>query len=436
MHRRRNRKALTGAVLATVVLIAGGAVGVVLMLKGHAATASVSAPVVSPSTSHPTVSPVPNTATSLLPPRPAVPSVIKTVTAMPTAPSSTSAADFAAIYKRQQSGVVPIETIGCSDGGVGTGFLLSPTLVATVDHVTTQAAVVSLIAGDQHTTGTVIGSDPARDLALVRADQPLTGYQFHFSTAAPNVGDSVAAIGFPIGGPITLTHGDVSGLDRTITVEGASRTGMVETDTPLNPGNSGGPLIATDGSVVALVDAQVTDANGIGYAVPAGEASAADRQWAAAPVAQPPASCQSPVGPAEEPRVSISTPPNVAVSQDQLTGIVAAFDQYFGGINSGDYASAYSVLAPNRQSASGEGGFAKGVATSYDSNIAILDAQPVDAHTVTVDLAFNSVQTAANGPGGDTCDDWTLVYRLVQQSDGTWRMDGAKPYKGSTHTSC
>jgi len=81
-------------------------------------------------------------------------------------------------------------------------------------------------------------------------------------------------------------------------------------------------------------------------------------------------------------------------------------------------------------------GFAKGVSTSYDSDITILDAQLVDASTVTVDLAFNSLQTSANGPDGDTCDNWTLVFKMVQQSDGTWRMDGAQPYNGSTHTSC
>lgn len=128
--------------------------------------------------------------------------------------------------------------------------------------------------------------------------------------------------------------------------------------------------------------------------------------------------------------------PAGSVGDAQLSGIVDAFNRYFGGINSGDYAAAYSVLAPNRQSAADEKGFIEGVSTSYDSDFTILDTHLIDANTVTVDLAFNSLQTSANGPDGDTCDNWTLVFTMVQQNDGTWRMDGAKPYHGSTHTSC
>ncbi len=363
---------------------------------------------------------------------PTIPVVTRTVTA---APTTAPTLDFATIYKNEQSGVIRIETVSCTDSGVGTGFLLSPTLIATVDHVVADSAVVSLINGTQRTTGTVIGSDPSTDLALVRADQPIDGYQFHFSTGAANVGDPVAAIGFPIGGPITLTHGDISGLDRQITVNGRTRTGLLETDTPLNPGNSGGPLLASDGSVVGLVDALATNANGIGFAIPAGQASAADRQWAATPTAQAPASCQNPLGPSQQPSI-VPAPPPGSVSSAQLGGIVATFNLYFGGIDSGDYAAAYSALAPDQQSPGGEPGFEKGLHTSYDSNINIIGARIVDATTVDVDLTFNSLQTAANGPDGDTCDNWTLVFRMVQQDDGTWRMDGAQPYNGSTHTSC
>lgn len=452
---RRNRAALLGVIAVVVLLITGVAIGIVLVTRGSGPTsgagapiaplpshAAVSASVAAPAStvsSHPTVSAVIKTVT--VPPpssHPTVSAVPRSLTAAPTAtptPTPTPTMDFATIYERQQSGVIRIETVSCTDSGVGTGFLLSPTLVATVDHVVAESAVVSLVNGTQRTTGTVIGSDPTTDLALVLADQPLAGYQFHFSTGAPKVGDPVAAIGFPIGGPITLTHGDISGLNRDITVKGITLTGLVETDTPLNPGNSGGPLIASDGSVVGLVDAQVTNANGIGYAIPADQARAADRRWAAAPATQPPATCQNPLGPSQQPP-DIPVPPAGSVSGDQLNGIVDAFDRYFGGINSGDYAAAYSVLAPNRQSAADERGFIKGVSTSYDSNIVILGTHLVDANTVKVDLAFNSLQTSANGPNGDTCDNWTLVFTMVQQSDGTWRMDGAKPYNGSTHTSC
>ena len=450
----RSRAALIGVLTVVAIVIAGATFGIVLFTRGSGSNAGAAAPIASSLPRQAAVSESAATASATVSSRPDVSAVIKTVTIPPPssqpavrpAPKTVTAAppatstptptmDFATIYKRQQSGVIRIETVSCTNSGVGTGFLLSPTLVATVAHVVTESAVVSLVNGTQRTTGTVIGSDPTHDLALVRADQPLTGYQFHFATSAPSVGDAVAAIGFPVGGPITLTHGDISGLNREITVNGTTRTGLLQTDTPLNPGNSGGPLIATDGSVVGLVDALLTNANGIGYAIPADQASVADRQWAAAPASQPPAPCQNPLGPSQQ-QANIPAPPAGSVSAAQLTGIIDAFNRYFGGINSGDYAAAYSVLAPNRQSRADYQGFAKGVSTSYDSDITILDAQLVDASTVTVDLAFNSLQTSANGPDGDTCDNWTLVFKMVQQSDGTWRIDGAQPYNGSTHTSC
>jgi hypothetical protein len=98
---------------------------------------------------HGTTSGHPVAAASRPPSSAAAPGVTKTVTASPT-PSPTL--DIADIYAREQSGVVRIETLSCSDAGIGTGFLLSPTLIATVNHVIDQFVVVSLIDGDQRTT--------------------------------------------------------------------------------------------------------------------------------------------------------------------------------------------------------------------------------------------------------------------------------------------
>ncbi|MCU1657978.1 MAG: Trypsin-like peptidase protein [Pseudonocardiales bacterium] len=357
----------------------------------------------------------------------------KTVTVSPTAVPTM---DFATIYTREQSGVVRIETLSCSDAGIGTGFLLSPTLIATVNHVVDQSVVVSLIDGAQRTTGTVIGSDPAHDLALVQANRPLTGFHFRFATSAPSIGDQVAAIGFPIGNPITLTHGDVSGLDRNITVNGTALTGMVETDTAINPGNSGGPLINQYGTVVGLIDALQTNANGIGYAVPANQASAAIQRWQQAPSPVPPAACPNPLGPSQA-VPNVPTPPTGQITDAQAAGIVAAFNTYFGGINTGDYASAYAVLSPRLQGGASEQQFANGDATSYDSGLTVIAAQAVDATTVHVALAFTSLQTADKGPSGDTCDNWTLLYTMIQGADGSWLIDSTGPYNGMPeHTAC
>jgi serine protease Do len=354
-----------------------------------------------------------------------------TVSALTT--TASAPADFAAVYSREQSGVVRIEVLGCSESGIGTGFLLSPTLIATVDHVVVDSLVVSLIDGDQRTTGQVVGSDPLHDLALVRADSPLTGYNFRFAATEPAVGDRVAAIGFPIGDPITLTQGGISGLDRDIEVEGEQRTGMIETDAAVNPGNSGGPLLAPDGTVFGLVDALNTAANGIAYAVPSGQAQPAMTSWQQAPTSQPPATCQTPLGPSQ---VATSIPAIPSLTDEASVGIGTAFETYFDGINSGDYQTAYNVLSPRLRAGSTAESFASGDATSYDFGQGILDARQIDSATAHVALEFTSLQSTDKGPDGDACDVWTLLYTMVEGSDGAWYIDSTKPYRGSSHTPC
>jgi S1-C subfamily serine protease len=351
------------------------------------------------------------------------------------APITPAAADFAAVYARTNSGVIRIETVGCGDSGVGTGFLLSPTLVATVNHVVADSAVISLIAGGQRTTGTVIGTDPSKDLALVRASRPLTGHHFAMATSAPPIGSRVAAIGFPIGDPITLTVGDISGLDRPITIGQNRYTGLIQTDTPVNPGNSGGPLLMASGEVTGLIDAGRLDANAIAYAVPAAIASRRFAQWTARPESQPGVSCANPLGPQQQANPEL--PGKIGgVSGAQAVGVAAAFNTYFTGINTGGYATAYSVFSPNQQARIPFNDFQAGTITSYDSSVMILDAQSRTDGSVLVVLGFNSLQASAQGPDGDTCDNWTLDYAMVQASDGRWLIDSALPHGGSTHTSC
>ncbi len=364
-------------------------------------------------------------------PSPATTPAPATVTVTAAAPASTAAPSFSDLYAREKSGVVRIETVGCSDDGIGSGFLVSPVLVATVAHVVDQSVVVSLVSGHQRTTGAVVGIDRARDLALVRAAEPLTGYHFGLASRLPAVGDDVAAIGFPLGDPLTFTHGTVSGLNRQIPIEGYLRGHLIETDAAINPGNSGGPLIGPDGSVVGLVDAKNTSASGIGYAVPATEASASIADWSGR-AALPAADCQDPLGPGQNP---IDIPAPDGIDSTTAAGISSAFATYFDGINSGDYAAAFSVLSPRRQAAAGYRNFASGVSTSYDSEIHVLTARRVDPVTARVVLSFVSLQRADKGPDGDTCDLWTLRYTMVEQA-GQWLIDNAQSYLGSTHTSC
>ena len=407
------------ALVAVVVLAGAGVVGWKVASTRHSSTAQ-DVSVSSPASVAPRVT------------------VTRTASATPSATpdvSPTRVADFASLYAQSSSGVVRIETVGCSDSGVGTGFLLSSTLVATVDHVVADAAVISLVAGNQRTTGTVIGFDPTTDLALVRANRPLTGHHFRLG-ATPGVGSRVAAVGFPTGDPLTLTVGDISGLNRNIAVEDMHLTGLIETDTAINPGNSGGPLLTVDGAVVGLVEAKREDASGIGYAIPAAGAAAAFTRWQADPVPAPPATCANPLGPSQEANPDLGAPTTGSLTAAQGAGIAAMFNTYFEGVNTGNYAAAWATFTPSKQAQASLAAFADGDSTSYDSGVTVIDAEATAPDAATVTLAFNSVQASAYGPDGDTCDNWTLEYSLVLGSDGAWLIDSTAPHGGSSHTSC
>lgn len=84
-------------------------------------------------------------------------------------------------------------------------------------------------------------------VALVRTSGRFNGHVFKLAGFQPDVGADVATIGYPLAGPRSLSRGTVSGLDRAAHVEGTTLTGLNQTDTALNPGNSGGPLLDRDG---------------------------------------------------------------------------------------------------------------------------------------------------------------------------------------------
>lgn len=208
----------------------------------------------------------------------------KTPPTATTPPKKAAPRTFAQVVAHVDTGVIRIQTTTCTGGAIGTGILISPTLIATVEHVVDGAQTITLkrngkIVGH----GTVIGSDSARDVALVRSSRPISGYRFKLAARAPLLGEDVAAIGFPFGLPLTVTRGSVSGLGRTIPINGINRTRLVQTDAAVNPGNSGGPLMTDSGVVVGLVDLGTSQANGLAFAVSALTAGPLLRAWRSAP---------------------------------------------------------------------------------------------------------------------------------------------------------
>jgi S1-C subfamily serine protease len=196
--------------------------------------------------------------------RPAV-----TVNAAPAASTSPSGGlSVGEIYRKSVTGVVEVLATGStnSSGGFfggeaesaeGTGFQVDRSGdIVTNYHVVENADSVHVRLNDGHTyPGRVIGRDPAKDVAVIRISAPsseLTPLSFANSSSV-QVGDSVVAIGDPYGLRNTTTVGIVSALNRTIVSPSNHKiTGVIQTDAAINSGNSGGPLLNSQGEVIGV----------------------------------------------------------------------------------------------------------------------------------------------------------------------------------------
>jgi V8-like Glu-specific endopeptidase len=241
------------------------------------------------------------------------------------------------VYAQDRSGVVKILTTTCDGLGEGTGFELSPRLVATVAHVIDGETAIKIKAGSVTYSGQVVGQDDASDVALVRTNKPMNGHVFHLASTVPAVGSQLAVIGYPLDGPITLTVGSVSGTNRQETIDGVARAGLIQTDAAVNPGNSGGPVIDDHDLVDGLVDAKVTNAEGLGYAVSTNDVGPLLNSWVEAPVALPPTEC----------RQTTQAAPPPALPAPHLTGSLGAITAYFNAINAKDWPQVWSLGGDN-----------------------------------------------------------------------------------------
>jgi putative serine protease PepD len=191
------------------------------------------------------------------------------------------------IYDQATPGVVDITVVSPSGGqfnfggsqqtqAEGTGFMYdSKGDIVTNAHVVDGATSIKVqLKSGKTVSAKLVGEDQSTDTAVIKVDLPAADLHPLTIGSSANVqpGQEVVAIGSPFGLAETMTAGIVSAVDRTITApNNFSISGAIQTDAPINHGNSGGPLLNTSGQVIgvnAQIDSDSGGNDGVGFALP------------------------------------------------------------------------------------------------------------------------------------------------------------------------
>ena len=199
--------------------------------------------------------------------------------------NSKTVADIIEETNRKVVGISKLKNTGSSilskstesELGLGTGIIVTDSgYILSNEHVTGSKYSKCYITLENGNTydGTVVWSDSDLDLSITKIDAKNLEYVNLGDSSKIRVGETVYAIGNPIGYEFrrTVTSGIISAKNRTIKIDEADKlsymTDLIQTDATINPGNSGGPLIYPNGEVIGINTVKISSAEGIGFAIP------------------------------------------------------------------------------------------------------------------------------------------------------------------------
>ncbi|OGX07501.1 MAG: serine protease [Omnitrophica WOR_2 bacterium GWA2_47_8] len=171
---------------------------------------------------------------------------------------------------------------GMEQGGAGSGVIFTPDgYILTNSHVVHNATKLTVVLNDNKALEAhVVGEDPATDLAVLRVNAPNLPFAQLGDSNSLKVGQLAIAIGNPLGFQSTVSTGVISAVGRNLrSPDGRLIENIVQHTAPLNPGNSGGPLVDSRGRVIGINVAIIYMAQGLSFSIPVNTA-----QWVASQI--------------------------------------------------------------------------------------------------------------------------------------------------------
>lgn len=182
----------------------------------------------------------------------------------------------AVVHVVEKVGSAVVQIHGKDGQGVGSGVIIAPDgYILTNNHVVEHSKDVHVkLKSGETLKAQAIRTDPATDLALIRVLETNLPFVQLGDSEKLRVGQLVIAIGSPFGFESTVSTGVISALGRSMrSSDGKLIENIIQTSVPLNPGNSGGPLVDSRGKIIGINTAMIAIAQGIGLAVPSNTAS-------------------------------------------------------------------------------------------------------------------------------------------------------------------
>jgi serine protease Do len=327
-------------------------------------------------------------------------------------------ADLKTIIQDDQKKVVAIEVMTYEGKGTGSGFIYNDKGdIVTNAHVVADANGIKVKASDGSLyTGKLIGINPEKDIALIRADGLSGREPLAIDVDAKiDIGDEVIAFGSPLGLDNTVTTGIISGLN----IEETSYKGLYQISAPITHRNSGGPLVLKSSGYVIGINTAGEDQGSIGFSIPIGQVNAIIENWSEHPDSALAAETSGSAD-ANDPGGNDFTKETMSSGAEDIVR------SFYDAVVGKDFVTAYSLLGSNWQTRTSYESFRKGyMYTLYVTvkNITVISADSQSAQLTAIIEATEDKQN-----GSTVINSYSVKY-MVKSENGVLKIITGKGKK-------